>query len=97
MVEHPTREQLLALQPGEELRHDGMRVYRPHHDPRNRLTERALYFSRRYLEDKLTFHTHREFVEDALADPWELISERLEEYAAEQGAHHLDGTPVTTP
>jgi hypothetical protein len=90
-----SRERLLALKPGDELRDGGMRAYKPHPNPRNPLTERILYFSKRFLEGKLTYACPREFVEDVLDDPWELISQRLAESAVAHGAHHLDGSLVT--
>ena len=94
--QHPTREQLLALEPGAELRYNGMRVHRPHPTPHYPTADSTLYFSRRYLEGKLTYHANREFIEDVLPDPWELVSGELERHAAEQHAHHRDGSLVTT-
>lgn len=94
-TEQPTREQLLALEPGDWIHFDGMKAYRPHPDPRNPLTERMLYFSRRYLEEKAVYYANRELVEDVLPDPWELICDMLERSAAERGYHDRDGKLVT--
>jgi hypothetical protein len=94
----PTRGQLLALKRGGTIVYDGMRARLPCYDALNPLANRAVYFyfSKHFLEGKLTYCATREFVEDSFVDPWELVSGELDLLAARQDAHHLDGSPVTT-
>lgn len=96
----PTREQLLALQPGESLEHGGMRVTRRRDDPMRDRTPSSeiLDFKRRYLEETATFTLPRDFIEDALIDPWEYISDSLDGFAAEKGMHRREpGALVVAP
>lgn len=86
MTEHPTREQLLALQPGQELRFGGIRVHRPHLDSRNPDND-VLHFSKRYPVGMISFSADRMMVEDMAADPWELVVDQIERPAAEKRAH----------
>lgn len=92
----PTREQLLALKLGDELQSGDMRAFRPH----RRLLDRAVplyelvHFSKHYLEGKLVWALDRSMVRDMLPEPWELAEWELDHMAAEQRAHHRDGTPV---
>ena len=87
-----TREQLLALKPGQELRDGDMRAYRPDGYPGKTLN--IISFSKRYLEGKMTLAVAREWIRDILPDPWEMAAEHLAEQARAAGAHSLDGRAV---
>ena len=91
----PTREELLALKPGEEISHDGIRVRRVSHDPLNPTPSDVLHFRKWYLEGGLDWYANVELVEDFVGDPWDLAVWELDGSAAHGGLHYRhNGRPV---
>lgn len=94
----PTLEQLLALKPGEETSHDGIRVRRVGRDPVDSAPDDLLHFRKQYLEGALDWYENVELIENFVGDVWDLAVWYLDSSAARSGlCHRRNGRPVEVP